>query len=375
MVNKAVVIGKDHHNALGIVESLGAKGIRPYVVILTCYKKSFVAQSKFVEQGWCCPNEASVINTLLTYFVDKENKAVAFTCDDESAVILDRNYALLESILYIPTVKPAGTLSTWMQKDRMSKLAEEVGMTVPKTWISCDNEIPCGVEYPVITKAHSSVEGGKDNLHICHNAAELKKVMNQEHCSTMVVQQYIDKLFEFQLIGYSGGEIVIPGRTEIVRPEGIDNTFFLKYDRCEQFYESLVERAKAFIRSTGYVGLFSMEFLCDKRGEAYFTEMNFRNDGNAICVTAFGVNLPYIMYLDRIGEKIGGETLVPYDAKAVWLCPELYFTRVLAGEVGLWEYMANLRKTTCSTICFKGDRRPFWKFLQYGIEKRLKRLI
>ena len=44
-----------------------------------------------------------------------------------------------------------------------------------------------------------------------------------------------------------------------------------------------------------------MEFLRGKDGKDYFMEINFRNDGNSICVTASGMNLPYIWYLYNSG--------------------------------------------------------------------------
>ena len=374
MNNKAVIVGRDHHNALSIVESLGRKGVHPSFVVLTKYKKCFVGESKYIENCWCCSDEESIIETLCRHFDDKTNKAVAYACDDETAVILDKNHAKLEQFLYLPTVTKAGTLRDWMQKERMSKLAEEVGMTVPQTWISNNNQIPDGIEYPIITKAHSSVEGGKDNLHICYNREDLERVFSKGHCDVMIIQQYIHKLFEFQFIGYAGEKtIVIPGRTEIVRPKGIDNTFFLSYDKYDKFYESLAEKAMEFVRRTGYTGTFSMEFLCDKFGDFYFTEMNFRNDGNAICVTEFGVNLPYIMYLDKTGQDISKE-INPKETKKIWLYPELYSRHIFTGEVGVLEYLRNLHKTNCYTLYFKDDKKPFWKFIEYAIYKRLKML-
>lgn len=256
MENKAVIIGKDHHNALSIVESLGRKGIRPYLVVLSKYKKSFVGNSRFVEKYWCCSDHDAVVKVLCENFSDKQNKAVAYACDDETAVILDKNHSVLESFLYLPTANPLGHLSEWMQKERMSKLAEEVGMTIPKTWVAEGGSIPDDIIYPIITKAHSSVEGGKENLHVCRDESELKKVFASNHCSTMVLQEYISKVFEFQLIGYAGGAIVIPGRTNIVRPKGIDNTFFQSYDKYETSFEPLIEKAKLFIKKNWLHGYF-----------------------------------------------------------------------------------------------------------------------
>lgn len=116
-----------------------------------------------------------------------------------------------------------------------------------------------------------------------------------------------------------------------------------------------------------------MEFLYDSKGESYFTEMNFRNDGNAICVTEFGVNLPYIMYLEKTGQNIT-EEVNPKETKKVWLYPELYFRHVFTGEIGILELFRNLRKANCYTLYFKDDKKPAWKFFEYAIRKRIKLL-
>lgn len=374
MNNKAVIIGKDHHNALGVIESLGWKGLKPYIVILSPRNKSYLGHSKYVESGWTCGTEEDVIRILLENFTDPENKAVAYACDDDTAVILDKNHKLLEPFFFLLTTRPLGSLSMWTQKERMSSLAEEVGLTVPKTWISKGNHIPENVEYPIITKAQSSVEGGKDNIHVCCEREELEKVLQNSHCETLILQQFIDKEYEFQLIGCSlnGGEIVlIPGRTHIDRPNGMDNTFFLRFDKCEEEMEDIIEKATAFVRKTQYTGPFSIEFLKAKNGKKYFTEMNFRNDGNAICVAKSGTNIHYILYLFLTGGDYRKE-IEASKVEKVYLVPEIYyFTCLLKREFGFKEWFRNMRKANCYTTWFKNDPLPFFYFLYWAMTKRL----
>lgn len=374
MNNKVVIIGKDHHNALGVIESLGWKGIRSYIVILSPRNKSYLGHSKYVESDWTGANEEDIIRILLENFTDKENKAVVYACDDESAVILDKNHSLLEPYFFLPTTQQAGELSMFMQKELMSQLANEVGLTIPKTWVSQNNIIPNDIQYPIITKAHSSVEGGKDNIHICNNRTELEKVLNDSHCETMVFQQFIDKDFEFQLMGCSlnGGEtVLIPGRTHIVRPNGMDNTFFLRFDKCEEELKDIIEKATTFVRRTKYTGPFSIEFLKDKSGEIYFTEMNFRNDGNAICVAKSGTNIHYILYLYFTGGDYLNE-INQSKVERVYLVPEIYyFTCMLKHEFSFKEWCRNMRKANCYTTWFRNDPLPFFFFLYWAITKRL----
>lgn len=118
--------------------------------------------------------------------------------------------------------------------------------------------------------------------------------------NNIVIQEYIEKEIEFQLIGCSlnsGETIIVPGVSIILRQPSNTNTGFLKYVSLKEFQYSGIENCKQFIKTIGYSGLFSMEFLRGKDGKDYFMEINMRNDGNAICVTAAGVNLPYMVFI------------------------------------------------------------------------------
>ena len=375
MRNKIVVVGADHHNTLGVVESFGLKDLKSYVVLYTPKKEGYVLHSKYVEDGWCCSDEQELIDCLSSHFTDKENKAVLIATNDIVASIIDKHAKILNDFFFLQTTWPTGTLLGWMGKEKMSKTAREVGMNVPKTWIITDNEIPSDVEYPIITKAISSVAGSKSNIRICKTEADLRAFLKEEHCSTIQVQRFIEKDFEFQFIGCSinkGENVLIPGRTHINRPNGLDNTFFLSFDKCEKAMAPLVQKAVEFVKQTKYTGTFSMEFLRDKNdGKDYFTEMNFRNDGNSFCATWGGVNLPYVLYISEIGGDWKGE-FARSEVRKVYLCPEVYYlSRLLAREFGFKEWLRNMRRTDCFTTYFRNDPKPFRWFLWLAIKKRL----
>ena len=380
MNNKVVVIGGDHHNTLGIIESFGEKNIKTYAIILTHRKSSYVLHSKYIEEGWCCKDENSIVGCLLKNFDDTKNKAVLIATNDTSASILDDNFSTLSKFFYIPTTTPSGTLSNWMSKETMSELARKVNLNVPKTWIVTDAKIPSDIEYPVITKAISSVAGSKDNIKICKQESELKDFLNnQSLCPTIQIQKFIEKEFEFQFLGCSlnsGEDIIIPGRTNIDRPNGLDNTFFLWFDKYEIEFNDTVQKVKNFIKATGYTGLFSVEFLKDKNdGKSYFTEMNFRNDGNAVCVTFAGTNLPYILYLSMIGEDFIQE-LKNSSVKRIYLMPEFYYFQcLLAREFGLGEWRRNMKLTNCYTTYFKNDKKPFKYFLLQKVNRIFEKIL
>lgn len=365
-----VVVGVDHHNTLGVIESLGRRGINSDVVIYSSKKWAYVLKSKYVRQGIICHNTQEVVSYLLSLVKEYPKKVPIIATSDDVAVILDKNYQALEEFFFLPNTVPSGSLSSKMSKEYMTSLARKVGLDVPRTWVVEDGTIPRNIEYPCITKAISSVEGSKDNIKVCKCERDLKHFLsNKTHCKTIQIQKYIEKEFEFQFLGCSldrGNTIIIPGRTHIDRPNGMDNTFFLSFNTYEPELEEIVSKVKSFIKETGYSGPFSFEFLRDKNnGKNYFTEMNYRNDGNAVCVTKAGMNIPYIIYLYYSGKDYM-EELNNSSIHQVYLLPEFYyFKRMLAGEFGFKEWLSNVKKADVCTTYFEDDKKTFaWFILQ-----------
>lgn len=369
MNNKILIVGTDHHNTLGLVESLGQKGIKPYVILRIGHKADWVLKSRYVEKGWILFSDEALIQTMLDVFQDTENKTIVLASSDRLAAFLDRNHETLSPYFILPTVKQAGTLEEWMKKSTMKELATKVGLQTPKTWMIHGNIIPNDIVYPCITKAVSSAVGSKEDMLVCRSEKELKYFLqSQAHCDAIQVSRFIDKAFEFQFLGCSlgyGEEIVISGRTHVDRPNGIDNTFFLRFDKTEPEFKETEDKVREFIRQTGYSGTFSVEFLKGKDGVDYFTEMNFRNDGNAVCQTAAGINIPYIYYLYHSGGDYKKE-LEQSTVKTIWLMPELFYLQFFfQREFGLKEWWSNMKKANCYTTYFKEDKKPFFAFLKY----------
>lgn len=362
MNHQVVIIGADHHNTLGVVESLAEKGIKPFVLIYEKSTNSFVLHSKHVAGGWICQTEEDAVKTLRKNFSDSTNKAVMIATNDEVAGLVDRNHAILEEYFFLPIATPAGQLEQMMKKEWMTRLAQQVGLNVPTSWMMTNGKIPDDITFPIITKAPSSVIGGKGDIKICHTRQELESFIITNDYKQLQIQHFVNKAFEFQLLGCSlnsGEEVLIPGRTHIDRPNNIDNTFFLRFDKYEEEFNDTVAKAVEFVKRTKYSGPFSIEFLRDKNGKNYFTEMNFRNDGNAYCVTKAGTNIPYIIYLYLTGGDYK-EELNQSTVETTYLMPEIYYTmRLIKREFSIKEWWRNMRRADCFTTYFRHDAKPF----------------
>ncbi len=372
---KILLIGANHHNVLGVIESLAQKNIKPYVIVRSDVKEQYVLYSHNIQKGWLCVSDERMLDIILSNFANKNFKTLIYSCDDSVTCFLDRNYKLLKDDFFLPISSKIGEMEHLMNKQNMSTLAFKVGLDVPKSWVTNDSRIPHDIQYPCITKAISSIKGSKDNISICYNEADLLSFLETEHCDTIQIQSFIDKSFEFQFLGFSfdaGNEVLITGRTHIDRPNGIDNTFFLSFDKVESEFFGTISKVKEFIKETQYNGPFSVEFLKARDGKDYFTEMNFRNDGNAFCQTCAGINVPYIAYLYYSKQDYKKE-IENSEVHKVFMVPEMaYLRRVWAHEIDLKDYCKALKTADCYTTFFKQEKKLFFIFLSQEFKGILK---
>lgn len=365
MQNKVVIIGGDHHNTLGLVRSYGIRGINPTVFLIGQKGDGFVMKSRYTGEVLRCHSSSEAVERLVSCFSKYEGVVVVQAASDEAAAALDSAIEIVPRHIKIPNAE--GRLVNLMNKDNMCNKALAVGLNVPQYEIIHTDEdrgrISESIVYPCITKAISSLEGGKSDTEICKNEEELLAFISNDHrCPTIIVEQFIDKDFEFQFFGLSldgGDTIIIPGHSHIHRP-GIQNEYYFPFIENDSSFSETLEKAKSFIKAVKYSGLFSMEFIRGKDGIDYFLEINFRNDGNAICVTDAGVNLPFIWYLHHIGGDYKSE-LDNSHFTPVEFCPDvIYFYHMLRGELSLKQWFITRKGCNSFTNYYKGDNKPYW---------------
>lgn len=370
-MNKVVVIGGDHHNTLGVIRGLGERGVCPDLILITPSKMTFVDASKYIATQWKIESDDKIVKTLLANYQNEEEKPVVICCSDSSSGVIDENANLLRPYFCLPGAKEQGVISELMSKKEMADLAIEVGLNIPQTYyLSKAEQDLSSIKIPCIVKPIVSRNGSKTEIAICRSLSELEDYSKTHNISHDQIQQFIDKDFEYQLIGCSTSkEVVIPGVSKILRPCKGSNTSYLHYTPLEDGFCE-IEKCKEFVRRTGYHGLFSLEFLRDKDGHDYFMEINFRNDGNAICVTAAGMSLPYIWYLDCIGKDYTKES--NKEITPVYVMPDMAELKLLiTRQISLREYISDYKNTSRFMEYDKKDPKPFWKLIKFHICSRL----
>lgn len=363
MNKEIIVIGGNHHNTLSILRSLGERGILSSLILLTGDKRPYVSYSKYIKEVIVISNESKILDSMYSLHKTTE-KSVVIACSDTISSFLDCHHNVLSKDFILPGSAIQGRITKLMDKAIMSKLAFDNGLQIPSSWVIRDDTYSetHNISYPCIVKPLTSKNGSKLDIAICKTKEELDNYLKEDHCPDLQIQSFIKKDIEFQLIGCSlnGGEkVIIPGASIILRQPENTNTGFLRYVPKSQFTFD-EESCTKFIKSTGYSGLFSLEFLRGNDGIDYFMEINFRNDGNSICVTASGMNLPYIWYLYCNGHSYESE--IHYEEmKEVIVMPEFNdFDNVKKRKITLLHWISDIIKTDRFMEYDRQDSKPFW---------------
>lgn len=377
MNNKALVIGGNHHNTLGVIRALGYKGIQSVLLLVTDNAKPYVSYSKYIDECILLKSKQEIVPFLLSYAKKQKENAVIISCADFVTSELDNAYDSLRNLYFMPTAKRQGICNYYMDKINMANLAEKVGISTPKSWIVENGQYDAShMSIPCIVKPLASVYGTKGQIKVCRSKEQLKEYLCANKNKRFIVQEFIEKDFEYQLIGCSlnhGEEIIIPGYSKCIRPCPGTNTGFLEYKPVDGF-DCDFKACKDFIKIIGYQGLFSMEYLRDKRGHDYFMEINMRNDGNAICVTAAGVNLPYIWYRYCIGEDYRYE--VQNKIRDIFVMPEFDdFKLLLKRRVSLITWLKDYKRTTTFMEYCDKDPKPYYVRKKQFIKELLLKVV
>lgn len=371
--NKVIVIGGDHHNTLGVLRGLGERGVYSDLIYVTSSRLSFINYSRYVLKSIKVSDDSEIINVLLSRYANETHKPIIICCSDTSSGVIDENRDRLIPYFIVPGADEQGKITFLMDKERMARLAVDVGLSIPETTYVKDNTSDFShIKKPCIIKPLESRKGTKEDIAICNTHDELVNYAATHDIQNYQIQSFIDKDFEYQLMGCATTkEIIIPGVSKILRPCKGSNTSFLHYEPLEKGFCD-IEKCKEFVRQTGYHGLFSMEFLRDKHGKDYFMEINFRNDGNAICVTAAGMSLPYVWYLDCIGDDYTEEA--NKEISPVYVMPDMAELKLLfTRQISLKDYISDFRRTNRFMEYDRKDKRPFWKLLKAQVYSKIFR--
>lgn len=368
-MRKVIIVGDDHHNTLGLVRSLGEKGIFP-IVYLDHKVSGIVSASKYVSDvKYVASNQLADI--LIRNYKDENESPVILSSSDQCMSALDMRYNDLSPFFILFNAKEQGRITHFMDKDKQYDLAEKCNLDYPKSIRLTKSELQKDkCFFPCMVKPSNSLHATKADMLVARDYDEL--CAHLKDGLEYLVQEYIEKDYEIMLPWCSlpDGTFVTGGVIRKIRqyPYNHGCTSFSVYESLENYKEIIpFNNLLDFVRKIGYVGIFSIEMVV-KNGKAFFLEINLRNDGMGYVPTKAGLNLPYIWYKSATNEKISPSfpTTPLYS-----MIDEVDFNHVREGRINLFSWIKQVFDTDCFLLFNKVDKAPFYQFLKWKISSKL----
>lgn len=357
-----IIIALEHINPLAMIRSLGEMGI--YSIFIGVKHKAPVASaSKYIEKFYPVSSDEEAFDVLIKNYgqvsEDTGYMPFLFFGDDSTVELSELRRNELEGRFIFFNAKENGRLTKYMDKYEILALAEKHGVkTLLSEVVDC-GVMPSKVEYPIITKAISPNSGAwKGDVYICNNEVELKTAYQKIKSPQVLLQKFIDKKTEVALEGYS----IQHGRKMLV---GVQCTYlynikgyYSPYYKCEPFKKEILKsKLNAMLEEVGFEGLFEIEFIVDKDGEMYFSEINFRNSPWSHSSSKAGNPLPYLwaqsMLTGDVTEPVNFE---PFNSMVE---PFDFHQRVEGGMISLPQWMKEFKETKCTHYYDIEDMGPY----------------
>lgn len=359
---------EDHYNPLGIVRSLGEAGIVP--IILLCNPNPILVNySKYAKKLFTFDTIEDAFFYMTRNYSNKEYKPFVYNGSDNITLFLDKHYIELKDKFYF--FNGQGGIEKYLQKYDITLLAEECGCKIPKERLMKKGELPKDLNYPIITKAVTSSNGGdwKAESFICENEYELINAYQEIQSDYILIQEYIRKKNEYCIDGISinaGEDVFLPYAAQYFRFSPKSYGAYMWFEQIAN--EELIKRIKEIIRKSKYTGVFCIEFLIGQDDELYFLEVNYRNSGWSYAFTYGGFNLLYMWAKSTIDNSIifDKSDLLTNKFTAMSEFEDLQiFRKELGGSIPRW--IGDFRKADCKFLYNRQDPMPFIMILIRGV--------
>lgn len=367
-MNKAVIIGDPFNNTLGLIRSLGEAHVDIILLLVGKGDRLFVSKSRYLKNSQVFQlDTVEDCLSVLQNIADKTKDQVLICTNDVAAQFVDSHEPEL-SRFYITPMR-GDQLGNMMNKDAQCLLAQECGFTIPKSFIyERGDQFPEGVEYPLLLKPANSAHGEKSDIHICTNYHEVETSLHRtSSCPLFIVQEYIEKEYEINLIGVRTEHgVYVPGGIKKIRhyPTIYSPCSFGLFQSIDKFYIDINPIMK-FMNTIGYYGPFSVELL-HKKGKNYFMEFNFRHDGLAYAATASGANLPALLFDDRKDPQ-----LHVWDTYMMDLSTD--YCHVKDGTLSKKQWWHDFMRTGCQLNFNRKDPMPTICYYMHKLKSRFLR--
>jgi predicted ATP-grasp superfamily ATP-dependent carboligase len=385
----AFVLGKYLTGGLGVVRNLGRKNIP---VIWINYKKNYIGYYSKYCRGITSPHPRykphEYVDFLIKIGEQQTQKGVLIPIGDIELQIILENEESLQKYYHIINSK-FETTKILLNKKIFYETLQKYDIPHPKTFFPENTkkvkEIQEKINFPCIVKPIYSapfVLDFKTKLFQANNKEELihffQKSNSRNH--EMIIQEIIpgDAKYMYGLNAYYDKNFKPRAVFMYNRirewPQGFGNGCFIQKADIPQIQEItnlLMEKIK-------YFGIIDAEFKKDPRDNRYkLIEINPRCWMQNSLPTVHGANLPYIAYMDAIGQKLEQQPIINKDSKWVFMLEDIQSSlySISKKELSFKDWINSHKGKKEYAIFSKDDPLPFLIFLAKSIFTTLPFLI
>ncbi len=379
MKNKAVVLGTNYYIALSTIRCLGRNGV-PVVTIDYSTQRTYAANSKYLSERLLAPHYKNEKEKFIEFLIDYARKQdcppVLIPCHDLQVEVIDEYLEELKKYYLIPQTEP-GLYTRLMDKGSLAKLAREMGVAVPETLSSSEEnlleKVGTVIKYPCIVKPVDSptfvAKFRRKNFKV-NNQAELTEALRKarEAGLEVIIQRIIpgfdDHMYTFD--AYLNQEAKVTHWVTCQKYRQFPINFGASVYTGHKYVPELYEIGKRFFEGIKYKGFAEIEFKKDaETGQFYLIEVNVRITNLNSLLDKLGINFPYITYRELTGQPLEPKAIEQDVDLVFWYAYEdLLAIRdyLRTGQLSLGEILKSLRKPKAYAIWDWQDPRPFFSF-------------
>ncbi len=326
----AAVILTSHTIGLGVIRSLGKMGVP--IMVFYYEPSDFGYLSKYVYKKIRAPHpekfEQQFIELLVSH-APRTERLLLIPVDDATVLTVSKHKERLENYYQVACTEYK-IASKFLNKEHTYKLAEKIGVPIPKTCFPENfaelEQCAQSVEYPCLVKPNQSqpfVEIFKEKMFIVNNQEQLIAAFKKaaQASFSVMIQELIpgdDALcYNYNSYFWNGAPLV-EFTAEKVR---LSNSGFgvpTVVQSCPN-QNKLRESARTFLNALGYYGYSCTEFKKDIRDGVYkLMEVNGRFNRSGLLSLKCGLNFPWILY-NHLVNGVLPDADNKYQAKIFWI--------------------------------------------------------
>lgn len=354
-----IIWGVDDYNTLALIRQIGQGDY--YIHFLVVGKARYAAKSKYCSSYTESQNVEDSYDKLLKELATEGQKPVIVTNGDDIITFIDDHREQLLPYFILPGCTKQGDTRKYIDKYTMTCLAESIGIKVPSSKFVKWNSDLTGISYPCFIKPSHQKPGHYNEFKFkyCKDRQSLEKSLQfVRKDSVFIVQQFVKKEKDLLVYGCrtKDGDVIIAGGLVTDRfAVGQGSSYGVV---SETVHESIdVNKIKQFLNEIDYVGLFSFEYgLMD--GEAYFFEVNLRNDGTSHFFFQAGANIP-LAYVNSSFDRDYGSVPTKVKNTCNYMDEIFDVSNVLIGNVSLKKWKQQREHTKAFKFYDSSDLLPY----------------